>query len=85
VIEMDQKTNIKPPYYPEVEVWTMCDEKGKTYAGAPRKRKLVWEVDDNSGGAFTAKSQFGAEVLSVLYDIQKRIEKIEKKLEARKK
>jgi hypothetical protein len=71
----------KVPYYPDSETWIMCDETGKTWAGAPVKSRTIWEVNDpnEKGKQFTCRNQFEAEVISTLYDIQHRLKKLEKR------
>ena len=72
----------KIPYYPDSETWIMCDETGKTWAGAPVKSRTIWEVNNpnEKGCQFTCRNQFEAEVISALYDIQFRLKKLEKRI-----
>jgi hypothetical protein len=78
-MKQKKKKSIKidAPYLPESEYTVMCDKNGKTWEGARVFEKLVWEVKTPCGGGFTCEDQFQAEVLSTLYDIQKRLKKLE--------
>lgn len=67
-------------YEPEYECFKMCDEKGKSWAGAEIKKRLVWEVTKGDGSFYTAGNQFEAEVISYLAQINERLKRVEKKI-----
>jgi hypothetical protein len=75
---MKKKKNMIAPYCPDFEYTCVCDEKGKTWEGAKVFKKLVWEVRTPDGGEFTVDDQEHAEMLAILYDVQKRLKRLEK-------
>lgn len=64
-------------YVPSKEYSKACDEKGKTWVGAEIKEKLVWNVNTNNEGIFTCEYQFQAEILSLLYQMDFRLKRLE--------
>ena len=64
-------------YHPEKEYFKACDSEGKSWTGAEIKEKLVWNVNTNNEGIFTTPNQETAEILSLLYQIDFRLKRIE--------
>ena len=67
-------------YKPNTEYYKMCDEKGKSWLGAPKIEKEVWDVNLENGGIFTAESQEIAEVLNFLAQINFRLKRMEERM-----
>ena len=70
-------------YEPDTEYECKCDEKGKTWKGAERKKKFVWEVNIGDGAQMTCGRQIEAELLSYVVQINARLKRIEGKLDER--
>jgi hypothetical protein len=67
-------------YYPESEHWIMCDETGKTWNGAPVKSRTIWEVNLPDKTQFTCDNQYEAEMMCLVAQVIKKLERIERKL-----
>ena|SRR3990167_5942729 len=64
-------------YQPTYEYQIKCDEKGKSWQGAEKFKELVWNVNTDMEGVFTTENQEIAEILSLLYQINVRLKRVE--------
>ena len=64
-------------YQPTYEHQIKCDENGKTWKGAEKFKELVWNVNTDMEGVFTTENQEIAEILSLLYQINVRLKRVE--------
>ena len=70
---------------PYDEHWRECNENGKSWPGADRKKELKWDVYLGDGCSFECDTQFEAEVLSYLVQINIRLIRLESYLRKSKK